>query len=71
MADASTDAKLEKMDIRRAFEEKQISDGEVWSAIRYLDPESRAGVGSLMVSVAMCWLILFLSAMYLSFHLRR
>ena len=51
--------------------EEQLSDGEVWSAIRYLDPESRAGIGGLMVSVALCWLILFLSAMYLSLHLRR
>ena len=43
----------------------------VWTAIRYLDPESSSGVGGLMVSVALCWLILFLSAIYLSFHLRR
>jgi len=55
---------------RRLSEEKHFSDGEVWTAIRYLDPESRAGVGGLMVSVALCWLILFLSAMYLSFQLR-
>ena len=58
---------LEKM--KPASEEEHVSDGEVWTAIRYLDPESRAGVAGLMVSVALCWLILFLSAMYLSFHL--
>lgn len=57
--------------MKPASEEEHVSNGEVWTAIRYLDPELRAGVGGLMVSVALCWLILLLSAMYLAFHLER
>ncbi|HWY71978.1 MAG TPA: hypothetical protein VNX88_25145 [Terriglobales bacterium] len=59
------------MKARRTLDEETFSDGEVWSAIRYLDPESRQGVAGLLVSVALCWLILFLSAIYLTFHLQR
>jgi hypothetical protein len=56
---------------KRSLDDEIFSDGEVWSAIRYLDPEARPGVAGLLVSVALCWLILFLSAIYLSFHLQR
>lgn len=59
------------MKAKRLLDDEIFSDGEVWSAIRYLDPESRPGVAGLLVSVALCWLILFLSAIYLSFHLQR
>jgi len=55
---------------KRSLDQEVLSDGEVWSAIRYLDPESRQGIAGLLVSVALCWLILLLSTMYLSFHLR-
>ena len=58
------------MKAKRSVDEEALSDGEVWSAIRYLDPESRQGIAGLLVSVALCWLILLLSTMYLSFHLR-
>jgi len=56
---------------KRSLDEEIFSDGEVWAAIRYLDPESRQGVAGLLVSVALCWLILFLSTIYLSYHLQR
>jgi hypothetical protein len=56
--------------VNRSLNEEIFSDGEVWAAIRYLDPEARPGVAGLLVSVALCWLILFLSAIYLSFHLQ-
>ena len=59
------------MKAKRLLDDKTFSDGEVWAAIRYLDPESRQGVAGLLVSVALCWLILFLSTIYLSYHLQR
>lgn len=59
------------MKAKRLLDDKIFSDGEVWAAIRYLDPESRQGVAGLLVSVALCWLILFLSTIYLSYHLQR
>ena len=59
------------MKAKRSLDDEMFSEAEVWSAIRYLDPEARSGVAGLLVSVALCWLILFLSAIYLSFHLQR
>jgi hypothetical protein len=49
--------------------ETELSDAEIWSVIRYLDPASRRGVGDILAFMALSWLILLFCAVYLSFRL--
>ena len=48
---------------------KGVSDREVWSAIRYLDPESQRGVADMLAVMVLCWIVLLLCAGYLVFRL--
>jgi hypothetical protein len=50
--------------------EGEVSDAQVWSAIRYLDPGSRRGVSDILVFMALSWLILLFCAAYLGLRLQ-
>jgi hypothetical protein len=47
-----------------------LSDREVWAAIRYLEPSARRGVGDLLATMVLCWMILLFSTLYIVLHLR-
>jgi hypothetical protein len=48
----------------------QISHREVWSAIRYLDPDSQRGFSDMIAVMVLCWTVLVSCAIYLAVHLR-
>jgi hypothetical protein len=45
------------------------SRAEIWSTIRYLDPELRRGTGDLLAVMALFWVILAMCGTYLCLHL--
>jgi hypothetical protein len=47
-----------------------LSDKEVWAAIRYLEPTARRGIGDLLATMVLCWMILLFSTLYIVLHVR-
>lgn len=58
-----------QVNLSETLSRSSVSDREVWSTIRYLDPESQRGVADMLVVMALCWIVLLLCAGYLVFGL--
>ena len=50
---------------------RQLSDAEVWAAIRYLEREPRRSAADVIAFMAFAWAVLLACSIYLAFALKR
>jgi hypothetical protein len=55
---------------KEAKESEIISDREIWSAIRYLDPESDRRKGDIAAAIAVLAVVCIVCMIFVLFHLR-